>query len=670
MSSNTSFLPGIDDDGDHTMIDVSGSNILAEDYSTNGKRLLTQCQGDSPNKRIRLPDSDSDDVFLYGHRESIQDDTNPEVCVRSTNGSSHVSSHGATLVTESLPTTSLGFFRHIFDTHLGNEKTSSEEARMTAILKSLPDIGSIVNEDILQVALLSSLWLEVRQRIKKCASRSELIPSHVYVRRELKNEFLELKCFTISSAKKKEIFKSGQLVQVNAMQAGLNPKSEEMLGLVYFANRRLPDWRIRSELFMVNKKCLESMDDAMIEELELIVPNRSILKQECKIELKLNPLCPFIDIMQEAIGVINIKQSDVFKFLRSPSTSVIPSGVVISSDPNKFNSFQLEAIQRSVDLLHEPASRGDNIDLKGVVICGSHDKVRITILESLSQFIKNPYTSNLQFVVLSECELSLDSMFVWLRTKLRHFKVKDTFRIGGKDCVTEQYEYAKQYVKNEISHTDKKLEEFSRREEESDSLRQKNKLVVDKEVLNRTMKYLVSHGTESVSANIIETADEFMKLALAYQLQSARVILTSFSQFSECPAFLQHLKTKEKLYSVDPPTTTEAETRMPQTSEPKHKSKMLSHCVIVDAASMPDSRAFAFFDEFKFKKMIASSSWLSKTKPCKRPSMPSSFLDRLMAVPAPKVESMIIDVTGGTQDSSSNNQAINEYLQEIDVEIQ
>ena len=615
---------------------------------SSGKRQL-ESTNEISNKKARVSEADLEDEFLYGNDDSMNDSRD-----RSVNCDTNViNMQERTLVKEGLPTTALHFITHVFETMHGDEKSKTEETRMKDIMKTLPDVHVIPNAEGIQIAFLPSLWLEVHRRMKEIPPRTELIHCFVYMRRLIQeSNFIELRCFSLSDVKKKPIFSNGQLVQVNVLQAGQNPRSEEMIGYVSSTVRRLTEPSIRTEQVMVKRKYIaKGIDKLLIEEMELIVPYRSILKEEYKISLRLNPLCYFQDIIHEVQGLMNISQLPLFHFLESPGSSVTPSGLPISCNAQKFNSQQLEAMQRSLDLLLEPAVDVTNPPFNGIVIKGDPHLVRGTLLESLCEFIKNPTTSDLQFVVVSECMLSLNMMLTWLRKKLRYLKLKDTLLVGGKDSIREQFYYAGQYVNNEITQVEKRLQEIQSKTQAEDIrqfVKEREELEIKKQVLSRTVEYLESNGSLSVTSNIVTTASEFMKFSFGYQLKSARVILSSFGQIVEHPALVGHLKTK-KVYGVPSENTTpyivQHNEKSFQEENRKHKN-MLSHCVILDAESMPDSRAIAFFNDFSFKKLIACSAWISQTNPCKRPSIASSFLHRLTTASARKLKSMIIDVTG------------------------
>jgi hypothetical protein len=169
-------------------------------------------------------------------------------------------------------------------------------------------------------------------------------------------------------------------------------------------------------------------------------------------------------------------------------------------------------------------------------------------------------------------------------------------------------------------------------------------LETKKDVLSRSLAFLESRRSESLAANIMTTTEEFLTHSFGYQFSSARILLTSFSQVSQKHFLSRHLKSKNKVYGIQKPSES--------SSQGNHRRR-LSHCVILDSKSMSDSRAISFLHEFKFMKMIATSSWITSPASSPPPNISSSFLDRLISASETDVNSMVIEVTGETDKGRS-----------------
>ena len=641
MTSNRSSIPGINDDDDSQQdkeVIVAASPLTT---TTNGKRTMSALEDSI--KRQRTDTVDDEDEFLYGsgNQEMLEvlNGTSESSLKTKSNTSAPVFK---SLEGEELPTSLSSFISHIFSTILCDKQSTELESKLKNLLQSLSNIRCLENQATFQVAFISSLWLEVRKRVKECVQRSEFIQCNLYMRKEVKDDLMKLNCFVTSSVKSRPTFSAGQLFQVTVILTGTNPKVENTVGYALNTYRRCHEFCTFNEDLLLRRD-LESKDKVLIEEVELLVPNLEMIKTQRKITLRIIPICHIRDILMEANSVYDINQVTLFKFLQSRIFSVLPSGIPVSSNTLKFSSSQLEAIQRSFDLLLEPAANESDPPFNAIVLKGFYRPLRASILEILCEFIKNPTTDNLQFVVISECDKSLNCMFDWLRTKLPHLKARDILLVGGKESIREQRDYAKQYVRNEVLMVDKRLTEiknlpkthplFTRSQVEMKELETK------KDVLNRSLVFLESKRSESSAANIMTTAEEFLTHSFGYQFSSSRILLTSFSQISQKHFLSRHLKSKDKVYGIQ---------KLNESSSRRNHRRHLSHCVILDSKSMSDSRAISFLHEFKFRKMIATSSWTASPALSVSPSISSSFLDRLISASETDVNSMVIEVTEET----------------------
>lgn len=647
MASNRPSLPGIDDEDDdqqdnEVIVTTSPSTI-----TTNGKRAI--CALEDLVKRQRTDTVDDEDEFLYGSGDQemlkVSNDTNQSNSKSKSNIPVLVFK---SLEGEELPTSLSSFISHIFSTILCDKQSSElEQSRLKTLLQSLSDVRCLENQATFQVAVISSLLLEVRKRVKECVERSEFIQCNLYMRKEVKDNLMKLNCFVTSSVKSSPTFSAGQLFQVVVIQTGMNPKVENTVGYALNTYRRCHELCIFKEDLLLRRNA-QSKDKILIEEVELLIPNLEIIKTQRKITLRIIPTCHIRDILMEANSVYDINDMILFKFLQSRIFSVLPSGIPVSSNPLKFSSSQLEAIQRSFDLLVEPATNESDPPFNAVVLNGFYRPLRASILEILCEFMKNPTTDNLQFVVVSECDKSLNCMFNWLRKKLRHLRARDILLVGGKESIREQRDYAKQYMRNEISMVDKRLVEI-KDVPKTDPFFAKSRvemkeLETKKDVLSRSLAFLESIQSESLAANILTTTEEFLTHSFGYQFSSARILLTSFSQVSQKHFLSRHLKSKNKVYGIQKPSES--------SSQGNHRRR-LSHCVILDSKSMSDSRAISFLHEFKFMKMIATSSWIASPPSSLPPNISSSFFDRLISASETDVNSMVIEVTGETDKGKS-----------------
>lgn len=597
-------IPGLDSDDEDTVPRPESP----KPFPVIQPKREAEEQPDEPASKRRHVEpelDDEDDLDLYGD-ESVQTGT--------------VSLGNRTLRSEKLPFNEADFVKRLLDADIDLE---SEEIRIQNLFEAIRQMEQIdAGVNVFQVTFLTCLWLEaLTRRRKETGSEPQLF--YPFVKTQDLANFLFLHCVRVVAEDELHLNSlNGFLINANIIAKDNSDVGKKLVGQILEERIRPLDRMCQLEVAVAEKQLMAK--SCVVHEILIRTPYDKALYHNCFFHVSVSPIAFMGDIMIESKAVFDIGSNPLFRYLKQKEFNLSATGFQITSDEQRFSSTQLDAIQRSFDLVMQPVS-GQGNPCKVVMITGSPDPVRDSVTEIVNQLFTSEETRNHQYVVTGS-EQSLVRMKKHVISQLPElFTNKNIFLAGNES------NRIRNYTKNHISHTiDQLLAAVANEKDARKKLKNESKL----KLLLKCKSCMESEETQ-LPLFVQAVADDFEYKALLHCLRSARLILGTMEQFSKSPAIMQHLKPQRDMMSKNTDPTT-------------HSLSFTMIAEISDTMTEPELMAFA--NEFNIYRFILSESWFSSdanggtNRLKKNYSLDHSMSHRLRKLSLESETSLVVDV--------------------------
>ena len=600
----TSLIPGFEDEDDGPVLSFSRKRVVSAPDEEASAHPPKKAKGEEDEEW------DEEDRELYG--EEVASTVQKPVSSR-------------TLVTEKLPLSETEFVCRLLSQDLTQE---TERQRLAKLFDAIKKLSQVDVTNVFQVAFMTCLTLEAGRRVESLPDTGFTV-FYPYFKEKMVDSTLRLSCFSVTCKNDKSSPTFGQLVSVKVTP--LNDSVEVLHSLAYVLQDdvRLHDSACRLEVDVM-RHGKRRTKETLIREVVLLFPFIKELYDKTQYTITVAPVCAASDLMMQCRAIFHVPCNPFFRYLQTKNFDLLPTGLAITSDDSRFSPHELEAIQRSFDLVMQTPCRQGN-PCKAVLINGPAINVRRVLIEFLSQVLSHEITREHQYVVASTSDM-LNSMLRELKSKhLNDVPLKRVFLVGQEDH--RIWESAKLYLESEMDYLQKTLADVS-------DNKKKSRLEHLKECLPFLQSLLSGAIPSETPADVQVTISHFRSRGMIACLKSARVILVSVVSLAASPDVQEYLS-RAKVHAIGEETPP---------SEKTGKCPLLSVTMIADAESLTDLEIMSFASEFNFTRFILTSAWFderlqSERRPDVSPfRLEQRFVQRLSLISQTSSSSLVLDV--------------------------